>query len=587
MKKDEKAKKSAKKATTKPIAKKAVAKPVAKKAVAKPVAKKAVAKPVPKKAAAKPVAKKAVAKPVAKKAIAKPVAPKTSSAKKTAVTKTTTVTKGSAATMVEKKKVVVKTVAQPAAKKTTTPAKAAAKPVAKKAVAKPVAKKAVAKPVAKKAVAKPVAKKPAAKKVAAPAKPVVTKPVSKKTVAPAKPVAAKPAAKKATPSTKPAAKKVAAPAKPVVAKPVATEPAAKGAPAPAKASAVVKSESIETPRSVLSFEPPEKATPRSGRKVTRAAGKRDWEIKIDGEKFYLADESRLVEPEASALSASTEFAERYGDNRIVALVRDPFTLHVYWELTGEAVESARASLGVDWSEVSWVLRVYEVTGVEFSGDNARAIFEYPIDPAIGGRYVDVESPDAEYVAAIGLRDKGGRFSPLVFSNRVRTPRLAPSENADVEWAAPDELFQELYGLSVGEGFDGSSGSGGFGMGASEAFVGIGSSGGVSSFGSSEEMAQKRDRGFFFWLDCELIVYGGTAPDASVTLQGKTIQLRPDGTFSARFHLPDGVIDIPVFATSADKVETREISPAVTRVTRRENRLDKERERIVLGKGERG
>ncbi|MBF0171563.1 MAG: DUF4912 domain-containing protein, partial [Nitrospinae bacterium] len=259
-------------------------------------------------------------------------------------------------------------------------------------------------------------------------------------------------------------------------------------------------------------------------------------------------------------------------------------------LTGEAVESARASLGRDWSQVSWVLRVYDVTGIEFTGENAHATLEYPIDPAIGGRYVEVESPDAEYVAAIGLRDRDGRFSPVVFSNRVRTPRVSPSENRDVEWMAPDELFETLYGLSVSGGLGGSSGVGG----ASELLAGMESwssesvsSFGLSSFGASSEMAGKgRDRGFFFWLDCELIVYGGTAPDATVTLQGRTIQLRPDGTFSARFHLPDGIIDIPVFATSADKVETREISPTVTRVTRREDRLDKERERLVLGVGER-
>jgi len=54
----------------------------------------------------------------------------------------------------------------------------------------------------------------------------------------------------------------------------------------------------------------------------------------------------------------------------------------------------------------------------------------------------------------------------------------------------------------------------------------------------------------------LIIYGATEPDASVTIGGRKIQLRTDGTFSYRFALPDGQYGLPIAATSADKVETR-------------------------------
>ena len=65
---------------------------------------------------------------------------------------------------------------------------------------------------------------------------------------------------------------------------------------------------------------------------------------------------------------------------------------------------------------------------------------------------------------------------------------------------------------------------------------------------------------------ELIVYGATEPKAAVTLQGQPIKLRPDGTFSVRMDLPDGAQTIPVQATSPDGVETRTITPIVTRET---------------------
>ena len=73
----------------------------------------------------------------------------------------------------------------------------------------------------------------------------------------------------------------------------------------------------------------------------------------------------------------------------------------------------------------------------------------------------------------------------------------------------------------------------------------------------------------FWLvvNTELIVYGATEPDAKVSVQGKEIRLRPDGTFSLRFALPDGKQAIPVHATSSDGKDKRAITPTVFRETK--------------------
>jgi hypothetical protein len=80
-------------------------------------------------------------------------------------------------------------------------------------------------------------------------------------------------------------------------------------------------------------------------------------------------------------------------------------------------------------------------------------------------------------------------------------------------------------------------------------------GGVFSVSSPFGGAEKR-RGFWFNVNAELIIYGATEPDASVTIGGRPIQLRRDGTFSFRFALPDGSYELPVQATSADGEEAR-------------------------------
>ena len=77
-----------------------------------------------------------------------------------------------------------------------------------------------------------------------------------------------------------------------------------------------------------------------------------------------------------------------------------------------------------------------------------------------------------------------------------------------------------------------------------------------------------EREFRFILDCELIVHGAADPDAHVTLQGKEIKLRPDGTFSLRFALPDGKQVLEARAVSGDKLEERIIVPIVERTTQR-------------------
>ena len=70
------------------------------------------------------------------------------------------------------------------------------------------------------------------------------------------------------------------------------------------------------------------------------------------------------------------------------------------------------------------------------------------------------------------------------------------------------------------------------------------------------------------MDCELILYGATEPDAKVTVQGKPVALRPDGTFTLRFALPDGKLVLDAKALSADGAQEINVSPTVTRKTKK-------------------
>jgi hypothetical protein len=112
-------------------------------------------------------------------------------------------------------------------------------------------------------------------------------------------------------------------------------------------------------------------------------------------------------------------------------------------------------------------------------------------------------------------------------------------------------------------------NGGRKLGGSEGFMGINVSGmtsdTVSSF-SSPAYKLEKEKGFFLWADTELILYGATEKDAKLTVKGEVIQLKPDGSFSLRFHLPDGTIELPIEAVSSDGLDKRSIKINVNRKT---------------------
>ena len=76
--------------------------------------------------------------------------------------------------------------------------------------------------------------------------------------------------------------------------------------------------------------------------------------------------------------------------------------------------------------------------------------------------------------------------------------------------------------------------------------------------TSPVMPPPNQRGFWFQVNAELIVYGATESDAKVRVAGQPVSLGPDGHFSFRFSFPDGTHHLPIEAQSADRAETRAV-----------------------------
>lgn len=102
----------------------------------------------------------------------------------------------------------------------------------------------------------------------------------------------------------------------------------------------------------------------------------------------------------------------------------------------------------------------------------------------------------------------------------------------------------------------------FGSEVTSWFSALGSSWSAQPFG-------EQGREFFMHVNAEVIFYGGTHPNAKVWIDGKPVQLAPDGTFRFHFRFPDGNYTIPIVAESPDGVEQRSASLTFERATERQ------------------
>jgi len=252
----------------------------------------------------------------------------------------------------------------------------------------------------------------------------------------------------------------------------------------------------------------------------------------------------------------------YNRTRVVLLVRDPYWLHCYWEVGAAEREHLRSWAGRELWELPNKLRVHDLTsrGQEAgTGD----YYDVPITSEARNWYLETGRPGHTFLVELGVDVPGQGFYVLARSNSACTPTDRVSDILDEDWMIVEEDFRRLYQLAAGLGQGHSSVE--LMESLTRRLARRMGSGAVSSLGSGFRLPPRQRR---YWLvvGTELIVHGATQPDATVTIDGLPVALRPDGTFSARFALPDGEYPLPVTGASADGQDRVTIVPVVTKRT---------------------
>lgn len=347
---------------------------------------------------------------------------------------------------------------------------------------------------------------------------------------------------------------------------------------------------------------------------------------VEAAKFDVGQTDRTGGSLAEVDEGLADLPAGYGESRIVLLPRDPQWAYAYWDIPNDHKEELRRHGGVKLA-----LRFFDVTDIDISYQRPHSLQQYECDELAREWYLPVPVSDRDYIVEIGYIANDGRWLMLARSTPVRIPPVYPSDWIEdqfitIGWeddlqgktmyelvppskrmvAAGNPIYDEIFGMAQSAEAQRVAGSlfgsmqhvpgsvfgsmqmvaaqaissyvfpSGVGMWAVPTMSGLTMSGiGMSGVGFSASVPPIRPRQFWLIADAELIVYGATEPDATVTIGGRPIKLNPDGTFRFQMHFPDGLIDYPIMAVAADGEQTRSIHMTFNRETPDRNTNTKE------------
>jgi hypothetical protein len=343
-------------------------------------------------------------------------------------------------------------------------------------------------------------------------------------------------------------------------------------------SAAALSEPVKTPASLVAERRRERlAQPEAGLKIPPILLEGDEPISLPmtgpGQKYALGPTAPAgqFEPDEPALP------EAYGTGKLLLAARDPHWLYAQWDFTQEQQRRYNA-LSADRH---LVVRVVPGT------IGARQVTEVHVHPESRHWFIHTHRAETRYVAELGYYQRGRQWVTIATSPPAVTPPDTVSTDQTVRFAtipaqiqltqlaalakqgspadlpppdtAQERALTELITRHLTRQDSGSSagiaelvqGRDEQEVAAAQLLVSPPPGGEAERVSSPVGVAEQRPKGFWFNINAELVLYGATEVGASVTVGGRPISLRPDGTFSCRYSLPDGAHTVTVSALSVE------------------------------------
>ncbi len=187
-------------------------------------------------------------------------------------------------------------------------------------------------------------------------------------------------------------------------------------------------------------------------------------VRVEETKFFVSQNEELPEDwespgERAAGGEDDVLPDRYGETRLVLMLRDPFWAFAYWDISPAQTEEIQSCSRFQ----QLYLRCFEVDGEMPTENNLIDYFDIPIQFSDRSRYINLAHPESVYRAELIalLSPEKDEEDPetvlIVRSNPVRPPRSyvsfqGNSQSSGGELSDADQLIA-LSGLYESAGSD--------------------------------------------------------------------------------------------------------------------------------------
>jgi hypothetical protein len=285
-------------------------------------------------------------------------------------------------------------------------------------------------------------------------------------------------------------------------------------------------------------------------------------------------------------------AEKSLPDEVWIQTRDPQTVVVHWTADEAGRETAESRLG----RGRWWVRI------RGESSDGPVLDERPADAVEGSAILELNRAGREHVAELGYDSVRMGWHAVAVSEAIPSVAHRPSASPTLAPLAVSLATGETSGPELMDGPDAGAETVPSAVAWAWAWWSGGNTGGSGDWVEGSTSPASPDRaasramdlsgveagaagpegvptsmewtradavpGRDFWLrvNAEVIVHGSTERDARVTVGGRRVVLRSDGSFSFRFALPNGEFRIPVTALSRDGTDGRSAAIGLSRTT---------------------
>lgn len=129
----------------------------------------------------------------------------------------------------------------------------------------------------------------------------------------------------------------------------------------------------------------------------------------------------------------------YGKTELVLMPVDPFLIYAYWDFSPKDWEKMRLL------QKPVVLRVYDVTMIQFDGTNAYHYFDVPVSLEAQNWYIHLWSAEKSLCADLSWSLPDGSLHLIVRSNIIQTPRAGVSIFEESRWVEIQQAHRKVAG----------------------------------------------------------------------------------------------------------------------------------------------